>query len=138
MGIGGKCAGDGHAEARRGRRRRGGEEEAALPRWGASGLAWGKLQRAAAVQGLGGSGVDAPGYSFGGLGGEDVEDEGEKGGGRGGFAALGRQRAGLGEICSGLQQSKGLGQGMRFGEGGVGERESCCGLKFALRWGEAF
>jgi hypothetical protein len=67
----------GHAEARRERRRRGGdedeeeweggegEEEAALPRWGASGLAWGKLQRAAAVQGLGGSGVDAPGYRVG-------------------------------------------------------------------------
>jgi hypothetical protein len=43
----------------------GGEEEAALPRWGASGLAWGKLQRAAAVQGLGGSGVTDPGYRVG-------------------------------------------------------------------------
>ncbi len=33
--------------------------------WGASGLAWGKLQRAAAVQGLGGSGVTDPGYRVG-------------------------------------------------------------------------
>jgi len=39
-GTGTGCA----ARLRRARRRRG-EEEAALPRWGASGLAWGKLQR---------------------------------------------------------------------------------------------
>jgi hypothetical protein len=48
-----------------GERVRRGEEEAALPRWGASGLAWRKLQRAAAVQGFGGFGVTAPGYRVG-------------------------------------------------------------------------
>jgi hypothetical protein len=57
MGGGEGEGGGGVGRRARGRR---GEEEAALPRWGASGLAWGKLQRAAAVQGFGGSGVDAP------------------------------------------------------------------------------
>jgi hypothetical protein len=38
---------------------------AALPRWGASGLAWGKLQRAAAVQGIGVSGSLTPATGWG-------------------------------------------------------------------------
>jgi hypothetical protein len=63
-GLGG-CAGCAARLRRAGTRGRRGEEEAALPHWGASGLAWGKRQRAAAVQGLGGSGVTDPGYRVG-------------------------------------------------------------------------
>jgi hypothetical protein len=111
----------------RGRR---GEEVAALPRWGASGLAWGKLQRAAAVQGLGGFGVTAPGYRVGDWVGWMVE-EGEggemgrwgEGGGSGGFAALGRQRAGLGKAAAGCSSPRDWGFGVAdpgYRVGGLG------------------
>lgn len=46
-------------------------------------------------------------------------------------------RVGVGESWGGAQQSESrrspAGQGMRFGNGGVGERAGCCGLKSALR-----
>ena len=70
--------------------------------------------------------------------------EGESEGGRDGWEPLrlGSEwdeegESGRGESWGGPQQSESrrspAGQGMRVGNGGVGERAGCCGLKSALR-----